>query len=233
MGALRQQILLLLWRQGKVSIVHYLWKRPPGSHILISIYILLAKKVTWIHLPKQNKGNMTHHVPFSWKYYIWLSLVFNWSRQVPTPHLILKRKMQSCNMPRKRRESDYSWIVIVPIYDLAMSFPLISKALSHRLPTFSELKNIFFNVHLFLRERERERESGEGSEREGDTKSEAGSWVVSPEPDTGLKLTNCEIMTWAGVWRLTDWATQEPLSSELFWLLFLCMWPVRPDRVRY
>ena len=35
--------------------------------------------------------------------------------------------------------------------------------------------------------------NGGGSEREGDTESEAGS--VSTEPDAGLKLTDCEIMT--------------------------------------
>ena len=39
--------------------------------------------------------------------------------------------------------------------------------------------------------------SGEGTEREGDTESEEASrlWAVSTEPDMGLKLTNCEIMT--------------------------------------
>ena len=51
--------------------------------------------------------------------------------------------------------------------------------------------------------------NGGGSEREGDTESEAGSklWAVSTEPDTGLELTDYEIMTWAEVGRLTDWAT--------------------------
>ena len=35
------------------------------------------------------------------------------------------------------------------------------------------------------------------AESEGDTESEAGSRlrVVSPEPDAGLELTNCGIMT--------------------------------------
>ena len=38
---------------------------------------------------------------------------------------------------------------------------------------------------------------GRGSEREGDTESEAGSRLqaVSTEPDAGLKPTNREIMT--------------------------------------
>ena len=36
-----------------------------------------------------------------------------------------------------------------------------------------------------------------GAEREGDTEPEAGSRLqaVSTEPDAGLELTNCEIMT--------------------------------------
>ena len=50
---------------------------------------------------------------------------------------------------------------------------------------------------LFRSERERERVSRGGAEREGDTESEAGSRLqaMSTEPDVGLELTNCEIMT--------------------------------------
>ena len=70
----------------------------------------------------------------------------------------------------------------------------------------------FFVLCLFLRERERERESRGGAEREGDTESKAGSglWVVSTEPDVGLKPTNREIMTWAQFGHLTYWTTQAP-----------------------
>ena len=59
--------------------------------------------------------------------------------------------------------------------------------------------------------------NGGGAEREGDTESEAGSrlWAISPEPDVGLELTDHEIVTWAEVGGLTDWATQAPL--EEFW----------------
>ena len=61
-----------------------------------------------------------------------------------------------------------------------------------------------------------------GAEREGDTESEAGSrlWAVSIEPDPGLELTDLlqltdrEIMTWAEVRSLTDWATQAPLRGH-------------------
>ena len=39
--------------------------------------------------------------------------------------------------------------------------------------------------------------SGGGAEREGDTEPTVGSTLlaVSTEPNTGLKLVNCEIMT--------------------------------------
>ena len=53
--------------------------------------------------------------------------------------------------------------------------------------------------------------TGEG-QRKGDTESKADSrlWAVNTEPDMELELTNHEIMTWAEVRRLTDWATQAP-----------------------
>ena len=77
----------------------------------------------------------------------------------------------------------------------------------------------FFNVFIFLRQKERESMSRGGAERERDTESEAGSrlWAVSTEPDAGLALTDCEVMTWAEVGRLTDWATQGPLSVMFYW----------------
>ena len=65
---------------------------------------------------------------------------------------------------------------------------------------------------MFIFERERDSVSRGGAEREGDTESEAGSrpWAASTEPDTGLELRNGEIMNWAKIGHLTDWATQEP-----------------------
>ena len=62
--------------------------------------------------------------------------------------------------------------------------------------------------------------NGGGAEREGDTEWEAGSRLraISPEPDTGLELTDREIVTWAEVGRLTDWATQVPL----IWIFLKC-----------
>ena len=58
---------------------------------------------------------------------------------------------------------------------------------------------------------------GEG-QREGDTESETGSSLqaVSTEPDAWLELMDYEIMTWAEVGRLTDWATQAPHASSIF-----------------
>ena len=56
----------------------------------------------------------------------------------------------------------------------------------------------FFKVYLFLGQREPEHERGRGREREGDTESETGSRLgaISPEPDTGLKLMDREIVPW-------------------------------------
>ena len=66
----------------------------------------------------------------------------------------------------------------------------------------------FFSVYSFLKENA----SRGGAENERDTESEAGSrlWAVSTEPSTGLEPTNHEIVTWAEVGRLTNWATQVP-----------------------
>ena len=84
---------------------------------------------------------------------------------------------------------------------------------------FILLKKNFFLTFIFETERDRAW-TGEG-QREGDTECETGSrlWAVSTEPDAGLKLTaltDREVMTWAEVGRLTDWATQAP-PSLLFW----------------
>ena len=80
----------------------------------------------------------------------------------------------------------------------------------------------FFNIFIYFWDRERQSMSGGGAEREGDIESEAGSrlWAISTEPDAGLELTDCEIVTWAEVGHLTDWATQAPLCF-LFEILIL------------
>ena len=51
-------------------------------------------------------------------------------------------------------------------------------------------------MFLFIFEREKQHEQGRGRERKGDTESKAGSKLraVSTEPDTGLELTDREIM---------------------------------------
>ena len=71
-------------------------------------------------------------------------------------------------------------------------------------------------MFIYFWDRGRESTSGGGAEREGDTESETSSrlWAVSTEPDAGLELTDREIMTWSEVGRLTDWATQAPLSKS-------------------
>ena len=50
---------------------------------------------------------------------------------------------------------------------------------------------------FYFEDRERQSTSGSGAETQGDTESEAGSRLraVSTEPDVGLELTSCEIVT--------------------------------------
>ena len=61
------------------------------------------------------------------------------------------------------------------------------------------LKKIF-NVYFFERERERQSMSSWG-QRKRETESEAGSrlWAVCTEPNAGLKLKNCKMVTPAEV----------------------------------
>ena len=67
---------------------------------------------------------------------------------------------------------------------------------------------------MFIFERKREGDEQRG----GDTESEAGSrlWAVSTEPDAGLELPKCEIMTRVEVGCLINWATQAPLGKTIF-----------------
>ena len=60
---------------------------------------------------------------------------------------------------------------------------------------------IYFLFYFFLTftyfERQMQSMRGGVAEREGDTESKAGSRLqaVSTEPDSGLELTNCDIVT--------------------------------------
>ena len=71
-------------------------------------------------------------------------------------------------------------------------------------------------MFIILRERQRQSMSKGEEEREGETESVAGSrlWAVSTEPNVGFELTGGEIMAWAKVGCLTDWATQAPHYQE-------------------
>ena len=63
---------------------------------------------------------------------------------------------------------------------------------------FSFFGVFFFNILFYvLRDGERQSVSRKGAERAGDTESEAGARLpaVGTEPNAGLELPNCEIMT--------------------------------------
>ena len=72
-----------------------------------------------------------------------------------------------------------------------------------------------------MRQRGRQPEKGRGR-KEGDTESEAGFRLS--EPDMGLEHMTHEIVAWAQVGCLTDWATQAPL--HLYLLDELTLWPL-------
>ena len=75
------------------------------------------------------------------------------------------------------------------------------------------LKGVFFFNVSFIFESERDRVwAGEG-QREKETenpKQAPGSELSAQSRMWGLELTNCEMVTWAEVWRSTEWATQAP-----------------------
>ena len=81
---------------------------------------------------------------------------------------------------------------------------------------------LIFNVYL---ERDGVHKQGRGRKREGLIEFEAGSrlWIVSTEPNMGLEPRNCELMTWAEVRHLKDWATQVPHPS----VLLRFNWPIK------
>ena len=76
-------------------------------------------------------------------------------------------------------------------------------------------------MFIYVWERERESTSGLGTEKEGDTESEAESslWADSTEPVLGLEPTNREITTWANVRRLTNWTIQVVLKHYFLFKL--------------
>ena len=80
----------------------------------------------------------------------------------------------------------------------------------------------FFNMYVCMYW-EREGMRWRGTERERQSPKQApGSRLraVSTEPGVGLELTNCEIVTWAELGLLTDWATQA-LLDFLDWYVYV------------
>ena len=79
------------------------------------------------------------------------------------------------------------------------------------------LRSLKKNLMFIIFKRDRDKKQAGKRQRERETELEAGSrlWAVSTEPDARLKLTYLEIVTWAEVGRLTNWATQAPLFEIL------------------
>ena len=76
---------------------------------------------------------------------------------------------------------------------------------------FNKIKKNY--LFIFQREgekkREREGTSRQGAEREG-TENLKQVRAEIRDPDVGLELTSCEVMTWAKVRGLIYWTTQTP-----------------------
>ena len=105
-----------------------------------------------------------------------------------------------------------------------------SRALIHKMQKLTELEgeieefnnttwklqySTFFLLLLFVYFWERDRTWMVEGKREREIQFETGSRLqaVSTDPNMGLELTNCKIITWAEVGHLTHWATQVPQFS--------------------
>ena len=84
-----------------------------------------------------------------------------------------------------------------------------------RLLFFPGALKFFFNVYLFLRQRETEHEWGKVREKETQNLKQSPGSQLSAQNLAGLELTDREIMTWAEVGGLAEWATQAPLPGAL------------------
>ena len=89
-----------------------------------------------------------------------------------------------------------------------VSLPLhsVSQPKLQGWPRYNRRGNILqlFYFLMFIYFWESGRTEGEGQ------RIQSGLCADSKEPDVGLKLTNCEIMTWVEVGRLTNWTTEAP-----------------------
>ena len=85
----------------------------------------------------------------------------------------------------------------------------------------SKQSTFFFNDYLFF-ERQRETEHEWGRSREGGRHripSRLQALSCQHRADTGLELTDCEIITRTEVGHWTDWATQASHRTLVFWQL--------------
>ena len=78
-----------------------------------------------------------------------------------------------------------------------------------RCSNFLYFTYLLIYTYFWERERESALEWGKGRERKGE-RIWSRLYADSREPDVGLELMNSEIMTWAEVGCLTNWATLVP-----------------------
>ena len=75
---------------------------------------------------------------------------------------------------------------------------------------------IFFKKLFILREKERERESEEGQGEKEKDRIPSRLRAVSTEPDMGLHVENCEIMTRAKIKSWTPNRLSHPGAPKMF-----------------
>ena len=112
--------------------------------------------------------------------------------------------------------SRVSWMVAMPVFPRSAIYSLTPftfnsnlQVILYSILSVSVLFFFFYLMFVYFWERDRA-QAGEG-QRGGRHRIWSRLWAVSPEPDAGLELTDCEIMNWAKGRRLTNWATQVPL----------------------
>ena len=110
------------------------------------------------------------------------------------------------NIESMLKNGVYGWLLLITIVVIYYSSP-ICHALLHVLCPF--FKIFLMLIHFW--ERETEHKQGRVRER-GKYIIWSGLQAISTEPNGGLEPMNHEIMTWAEVRVLTDWATQAPLT---------------------
>ena len=93
-------------------------------------------------------------------------------------------------------------------------FVAVDMTVLMRITKTSLTSMIVFKKKVLFIYLEREHKQGRGRERKGEREYQVNSELISTEPDAGLDLTNCEIMTWAETKSRMLQSTEPPRCPE-------------------